>query len=64
MTAEQIERVVDGFDRLKKKEQKVLALHYRMGFKLKDIGEVLELSVGRVSQLHVSAMRKLKACVL
>lgn len=47
--------------RLSEKERLVLTLFYYEGFTQKEIAEVLDLSEGRISQLHSQALLKLKA---
>lgn len=47
-------------DELSDKERTVISLYYYEELKLKDIAEVLELTVSRVSQLHSKALQKLK----
>jgi RNA polymerase sigma factor FliA len=47
-------------DRLTEKERLVVSLYYYEELSQKEIAEVLELSEGRVSQLHSQALLKLK----
>ncbi|OGV42764.1 MAG: RNA polymerase sigma factor FliA [Legionellales bacterium RIFCSPHIGHO2_12_FULL_42_9] len=46
---------------LPQKERLVLALYYERDLNLKEIGDVLEVSESRVSQIHTQAMIHLKA---
>jgi RNA polymerase sigma factor for flagellar operon FliA len=46
--------------RLPEKEQLVLALYYDEDLTLKEIGQVLKLSESRISQIHSSALLKLR----
>lgn len=43
------------------KERLVLALYYERDLNLKEIGDVLDVSESRVSQIHTQAMNRLKA---
>ena len=47
-------------DQLAEKERLVIALLYYEELSQKEIAEVLELSEGRISQLHSQALGKLK----
>ncbi len=47
-------------ERLSEKERQVIALYYYEELNQKEIAEVLEVSEGRVSQLHSQALLKLK----
>lgn len=49
-----------GITELKENEQKVVSLYYRKELSMREISKVLELSEPRVSQIHASALRKLK----
>lgn len=53
--------VVQGINELPDKERKVLILYYYEDLTLKEIGEVLEVTESRVSQLHTKAIIKLRA---
>ena len=46
---------------LPKKEQLVVSLHYQEELAFKDIASVLDLTPGRVSQLHTQAMVRIRA---
>ena len=46
---------------LPKKEQLVVSLHYQEELAFKDIASVLDLTPGRVSQLHAQAMVRIRA---
>jgi len=41
-------------------EQKVLALYYYEGLRLKEIAEVLEVTESRISQIHTLAVQRLR----
>lgn len=48
-------------DNLPEKEKLVMALYYDEELNLKEIGEVLDVSESRVSQIHSQAVKRLKA---
>jgi RNA polymerase sigma factor for flagellar operon FliA len=48
-------------EELSEKEKQVLILYYYEDLTLKEIGEVLEVTESRVSQLHTKAIFKLRA---
>jgi len=48
-------------EQLPEKEKLVMALYYDEELNLKEIGEVLEVSESRVSQIHSQAIKRLKA---
>jgi len=52
--------IAEVLTQLSKKEQLVISLYYYEELTQKEISEVLELSEGRVSQLHSQALIKLK----
>ncbi len=59
---EEIKRViVTAIKELPEKEKKVLVLYYYEDLTLKEIGEVLEVTESRVSQLHTKAITRLRA---
>ncbi|MBP9673902.1 MAG: FliA/WhiG family RNA polymerase sigma factor [Bacteriovoracaceae bacterium] len=55
---EKIKEVING---LPEKQKLVLSLYYYEDLNLKEIGQVLEVTESRVSQLHTQAVEKLKA---
>ncbi|WP_051453367.1 RNA polymerase sigma factor FliA [Hydrogenovibrio kuenenii] len=69
MKSQLLEISEDGFhkelsreiDNLPEKEKLVMALYYDEELNLKEIGEVLEVSESRVSQIHSQAIKRLKA---
>ncbi|MFO8086020.1 MAG: FliA/WhiG family RNA polymerase sigma factor [Desulfobacterales bacterium] len=63
-TRELIQEVADEIDKLPEKERLVLTLFYHEEFTQKEIAEIMELSEGRISQLHTQALLKLKARML
>jgi RNA polymerase sigma factor for flagellar operon FliA len=59
---EEIKRIiVDAINELPEKEKKVLVLYYYEDLTLKEIGEVLEVTESRISQLHTKAVLRLRA---
>jgi RNA polymerase sigma factor FliA len=53
--------IVEAIKELPEKEKKVLVLYYYEDLTLKEIGEVLEVTESRVSQLHTKAVMRLRA---
>ena len=59
---DEIKRViVDAIQELPEKEKKVLVLYYYEDLTLKEIGEVLEVTESRISQLHTKAIMRLRS---
>lgn len=54
------EMLADGVRSLKEKEQMVISLYYMEELNMKQIADVMEVSEPRISQIHASAIRKLK----
>jgi RNA polymerase sigma factor for flagellar operon FliA len=54
-------KIADILGRLAEKERLVISLYYYEELTQKEIAEVMELSEGRVSQLHSQALIKLKS---
>ena len=55
------EALAGAIDRLQEKEKKILSLYYWDELTMKEIANVLDLTEGRVSQLHKQALLRLKA---
>ncbi len=55
------EIIKDGIKSLPEKQRLVLSLYYFEDLNLKEIGQVLDVTESRVSQLHTQAILKLKA---
>lgn len=55
------EALAEQISLLPEKEKLVMALYYDEELNLKEIGEVLEVSESRVSQIHSQAIKRLKA---
>ncbi len=53
--------IVDSISELPDKEKKILVLYYYEDLTLKEIGEVLQVTESRVSQLHTKAILRLRA---
>jgi RNA polymerase sigma factor for flagellar operon FliA len=49
-----------SIDQLNNKEQLIISLFYYEGLTQKEIAEVLDLTEGRISQLHSQALHKLR----
>jgi len=60
LTAEIKHVVADGIKKLSEKEQKVITLYYHEGLTLKEIGDVLNLTESRISQIHTQCVVKLR----
>jgi RNA polymerase sigma factor FliA len=59
---EEVKRViVQAISELPEKEKKVLVLYYYEDLTLKEIGQVLDVTESRVSQLHTKAILRLRA---
>ncbi|CAI8032540.1 RNA polymerase sigma factor WhiG [Geodia barretti] len=52
--------IVEAINELPENEQQVLALYYYEELTLKEIGQVLEVTESRVSQLHTKARLRLR----
>lgn len=59
--SEMARQLAEYIDRLSEKERLVISLYYYEELSQKEIAEVLEISEGRVSQLHSQALIKLKS---
>ncbi|HPX26564.1 MAG TPA: sigma-70 family RNA polymerase sigma factor, partial [Treponemataceae bacterium] len=59
---EEIRRVIiEAINELPEKEKMVLVLYYHEDMTFKEIGQVLEVSESRISQLHTKANLRLRA---
>jgi RNA polymerase sigma factor for flagellar operon FliA len=54
-------QVVSLIAKLPEKQQLVLALHYQDDLSYREIAQVLDLTAGRISQLHTQAMIQIRA---
>lgn len=60
MKSELLGDLADNIQKLNEKEQLVLSLFYTEEMTLTEIGEMLELSTSRISQIHSKALLKLR----
>ena len=60
MKANLTERMAEEIDKLSDKERQVVTLYYYEELTMKEVAEVLDITESRVSQIHTSAMQKLK----
>ncbi|HCW80649.1 MAG TPA: FliA/WhiG family RNA polymerase sigma factor [Ruminococcaceae bacterium] len=61
MAEKELRRVLAAnIDRLDKKEKLVISLYYKEQLKIKEISQILGISDSRVSQIHSSALKKLR----
>ena len=59
---EEIKRVItEAINELPEKEKMVLVLYYHEDLTFKEIGQVLQVSESRISQLHTKANMRLRA---
>lgn len=64
MAKKELQNVLtENINRLDEKEKTVISLYYKEHLKIKEISEVLGISDSRVSQIHSSALKKLRAKV-
>ncbi|MBR7552913.1 FliA/WhiG family RNA polymerase sigma factor [Allobacillus sp. GCM10007491] len=61
---EQINDLVTMISELNEKEQLVLQLFYKEELTFTEIGEVLQLSTSRISQIHTKSIAKLKSLLM
>lgn len=54
------EKMAEEIDKLSEKERQVVSLYYYEELTMKEVAEVLDITESRVSQIHTSAMQKLK----
>jgi RNA polymerase sigma factor for flagellar operon FliA len=52
--------IVEAIKKLPDKEKKVIVLYYYEDLTLKEIGQVLDVTESRVSQLHTKAIMRLR----
>ncbi|MGM0578359.1 MAG: sigma-70 family RNA polymerase sigma factor [Myxococcota bacterium] len=52
--------LTDGIQKLEEREQQVLSLYYFHDMKLREIGEILEVTEARVCQIHKAAVERLR----
>ncbi|MCK9330110.1 MAG: FliA/WhiG family RNA polymerase sigma factor [Candidatus Cloacimonetes bacterium] len=54
------QKLISSIQKLPEKERLVISLYYYENLNLKEIGKVLEVSESRISQIHSSAVNKLR----
>lgn len=54
-------QVTEALKKLSEKEQIIISLYYYENCKLKEIGEIFDVSEARASQMHAQAIKKLKS---
>lgn len=54
-------QVTEALKKLSEKEQILISLYYYENCKLKEIGEIFDVSEARASQMHAQAIKKLKS---
>jgi RNA polymerase sigma factor for flagellar operon FliA len=55
------DRIAESIARLPEREKLVVALYYYENLTLREIGEVLDVTESRVSQLHTKAVLRLRS---
>ncbi len=55
-----VNKVAELIEQLTEKEQLVLSLYYAEELTMKEVAQILEITEGRVSQLHAQAVQKIK----
>lgn len=56
-----LDRLADAIRQLPEKQQLVMALHYQEDLSYREIAAVMDLTPGRISQLHTQAMISIRA---
>jgi RNA polymerase sigma factor for flagellar operon FliA len=65
MNLDQVYRIVaDAIDQLPEKERLVISLYYYEELTMKEIGEILQITESRVSQIHTKAILRLRGRLL
>jgi RNA polymerase sigma factor FliA len=59
-TTEERNRLINAIERLPERERQVIALYYLEELTMKEVGAVMGISEGRVSQLHARALLSLR----
>lgn len=63
MTEQEVKILRHEITKLKKRERVVLSLYYFENLKLREIGQVLEVTESRVSQIHSQAIKNLRGAL-
>jgi len=58
-----LEKMALAIEELPERERLILTLYYYEELTLQEIGEILELTEGRISQIHVQAVSRLRAAI-
>jgi len=62
---QEVRRILrEAIDRLPERDRLVIALYYYEGLKFTEIARVLDLSEGRISQIHSDVLRQLRATLV
>jgi len=56
--------LIEAVERLPERDRTVIALYYYEGLKFTEIARVLDVSEGRVSQIHAEVLRQLRATLM
>lgn len=59
--SETVQELAENIKQLNEKEQLVLSLIYQEELTLTEIGQIMDLSTSRISQIHSKAVKKLRA---
>lgn len=57
------QKLTDAIDKLPERERQVVALYYIEELTMKEIGQVLDITESRISQLHTQAMLRLRSAL-
>jgi len=63
MAKETAKAVMKALERITAKQRQVVIFHYFEGLTFPEIAEIMEITEGRVSQLHASAMKRLRRLI-
>lgn len=55
-----VELLTEALKKLTEREQQLISLYYYENLRLKEIGQIFDVSEARVSQMHASILKKLK----
>ena len=58
-----VEKMTSAIEELPERERLILTLYYHEELTLQEIGEILELTEGRISQIHAQAVSRLRAAL-
>ena len=63
MAKETVDALIKALERITAKQRQVVIFHYFEGLTFPEIAEIMEITEGRVSQLHASAMKRLRRLI-